>query len=153
MKYYADQRRTERSFDKGDWVFLKLQPYRQKSLAIRTSFKLSVKFFGPYQVEEKVGEVTYKLKLPRHSKLHPVFHVSLLKKYVGNNPITTEELPDYDQEDVIVLTPEKVLQRRQINRDGVDIIQWLVQWKDMDKYEASWEDNNFVINQFPQFKP
>lgn len=71
---------------------------------------------------------------------------------MGNNLISTEELPDYDQDDVMVLTPEKILHRRQINRDGVVTTQWFVQWKDMDKTEASWEDSSFMINQFPQFK-
>lgn len=40
LKFYADQRRSERVFCKGDWVFLKLQPYRQKTLAERFSIKL-----------------------------------------------------------------------------------------------------------------
>lgn len=52
-----------------------------------------------FKIEKKIGEVAYKLKLPSHFKLHPFFHVSLLKKYVGNNPIIAEDLPDYDHED------------------------------------------------------
>ena len=152
MKYYADQKRTEREFKQGDWVFLKLQPYRQHSVVGRISFKLAAKFFGPFQVEERIGEVAYKLKLPSHSRIHPVFHVSLLKKFVGNTPITAGELPDYDQEEVLVLVPEKVLQRRQIERGGKNINQWLVKWKDLDNSEASWEDCTFIKLQFPQFK-
>ncbi|XP_074346320.1 uncharacterized protein LOC141685094 [Apium graveolens] len=152
MKFYADQKRSERVFTKGDWVFLKLQPYRQKSLDTRISLKLFAKFFGPFQVEEKVGAVAYKLRLPAHSKLHPVFHVSLLKKFVGNNPISAEELPDYDQDDIVKLIPDKVLQRRYNKRGDQDIIQWLIKWQDMDSSEASWEDCSFIVNQFPQFK-
>ena len=35
MKQIADKKRTEREFEEGDWVFLKLQPYRQNSVAVR----------------------------------------------------------------------------------------------------------------------
>ncbi|XP_074337152.1 uncharacterized protein LOC141674323 [Apium graveolens] len=83
MKFYSDRKLIERVFSKGDWVFLKLQPYKQKSLAERVSLKLSVKFFGPFQVEEKVGAVAYKLRLPAHSKPHTVFHITLLKKLLA----------------------------------------------------------------------
>lgn len=48
MKHQADKHRSERSFAVGDWVFLKLQPYVQASLAPRSCQKLAFKFFGPY---------------------------------------------------------------------------------------------------------
>nr|XP_027071578.1 uncharacterized protein LOC113696351 [Coffea arabica] len=64
MKQLADKRRTDRNFEEGDWVYLKLQPYRQTSVAFRRSLKLSARYYGPYQVEQKVGSVAYRLKLP-----------------------------------------------------------------------------------------
>jgi hypothetical protein len=64
----------------GDWVYLKLQPYTQMSVAPRSNQKLSYKYFGPYLIIQKVGAVAYKLQLPDHSKIHPVIHVSRLKK-------------------------------------------------------------------------
>ncbi|KAK4346772.1 hypothetical protein RND71_033111 [Anisodus tanguticus] len=48
MKVNADRKRTEREFNIGDWVFLKLQPYRQTSIALRRSLKLASKYYGPY---------------------------------------------------------------------------------------------------------
>jgi hypothetical protein len=80
MKNQADKHRSERSFEVGDWVFLKLQPYEQSSLAPRANQKLAFKFFGPYQIAAKVDSVAYKLSLPASAHIHPVFHVSLLKK-------------------------------------------------------------------------
>lgn len=46
MKVNADKKRTEREFNVGDWVFLKLQPYRQTSVAVRKSLKPTSKFYG-----------------------------------------------------------------------------------------------------------
>jgi hypothetical protein len=67
----------------GDWVYLKLQPYVQSSLVRRANHKLAFKFFGPYPIVSKVGMVAYKLRLPDSTTIHPVFHVSLLKKFIG----------------------------------------------------------------------
>jgi hypothetical protein len=78
MKFQADKNRSERHFDARDWVFLKLQPYVQSSLAPRANQKLAFKFFGPFQILQKIGQVAYKLALPESSSLHPVFHVSQL---------------------------------------------------------------------------
>jgi hypothetical protein len=86
MKQQADQHRSERSFKIGDWVFLRLQPYKKISLKQQNkNNKLSPKYYGPYQVLQKIGSVAYKLELPPTSKIHPDFHVSCLKKVIGNN--------------------------------------------------------------------
>lgn len=83
MKQYADKHRTKRTFQIRDWVYLWLQLYCQSSLALRRNLILAPQFYGPYQVLEKFGEVAYKLLLPPTSKIHPVFHVSILKRKVG----------------------------------------------------------------------
>lgn len=80
MKQEADKHRTERPFAVGDWVFVKLQPYRQLSLKDHSFKKLSAKFFGPFQIIARVGSVAYTLDLPSGSKVHPTFHVSQLKR-------------------------------------------------------------------------
>jgi ribosomal protein L21E len=80
QKMQVDKHRSERSFEVGDSVYLKLQPYVQTSIATRASHKLLFRYFGPYQIIAKVGVVAYKLLLPHHSAIHPVFHVSQLKK-------------------------------------------------------------------------
>jgi hypothetical protein len=61
MKMQADKNRTERSFSVGAWVYIKLQPYIQTSVASHANQKLSFRFFGPYQIIEKIGSVAYKL--------------------------------------------------------------------------------------------
>lgn len=80
MKNQADKNRQERTFQVGDWVYVKLQPYVQRYVHRRTNQKLSYKYFGPYLILQKIGAVAYKLQLPASSQIHPVLHVSQLKK-------------------------------------------------------------------------
>ncbi|KAA0040204.1 ty3-gypsy retrotransposon protein [Cucumis melo var. makuwa] len=83
MKDYADRKRRHVEYCVGDFVFLKIRPYRQLTLRRKQNEKLSPKFFGPYKILEKVGPVAYKLELPHTTNIHPVFHVSQLKKVIG----------------------------------------------------------------------
>ena len=47
--------------------------------------KLSPRFIGPFEILSRVREVAYKLALPPSlSAVHPVFHVSMLRKYIAN---------------------------------------------------------------------
>ena len=99
MKQQADQHRSERSFDVGDWVFLWLQPYKQMSLEQdKKDNKLSSKYYGPYKVLQKIGTVAYKLELPSSSGVHPFFHVSCLKKVIGENILVQTIFPELDEE-------------------------------------------------------
>ena len=76
MKRQADEGRAERTFQVGDMVFLKLQPYVQSSIAHRSCNKLPFKFFGPFKIIQCVGAIAYKLELPSSASIHNVFHVS-----------------------------------------------------------------------------
>ncbi|KAK4394126.1 hypothetical protein Sango_1883400 [Sesamum angolense] len=125
MKVYADKKRVEREFGVGDEVFLKLQPYRQTSISLRRRLKLSAKYFGPYKVSERVGKVAYKLEVPHSSKIHPVFHVSLLKKKIGSNYFPYVNLPKFEDE-VFKVYPAAFLARRLIPRNNVGVPQVLI---------------------------
>lgn len=76
MKAQADKHRFERQFAVNDWVFMKLQPYIQRSDVTRANQKLAFKYYSPYQILQRIGEVSYKLALPPTSSIHPVLHVS-----------------------------------------------------------------------------
>ncbi|KAL3504667.1 hypothetical protein ACH5RR_034508 [Cinchona calisaya] len=93
MKLYVDYKRSERQFDEDDWVYLKIKPYRPISAARKSNEKLSARYFGPYQIEKRMGQVAYKLKLPDHVRIHPVFHVSLLKKKVKHGAVPVLDIP------------------------------------------------------------
>jgi transposase InsO family protein len=146
MKFHADKHRQERTFEVGDSVFLKLQPYVQSSVALRANQKLSFKFFGPYKIVSKVGQVAYQLELPASASIHPVFHVSQLKKVVPASHQVSASLPD--PEDVWHV-PEKILAKRLVSKGSSSLQQVLIKWSGWSDALATWEDLEALRRQFP----
>ena len=101
MKKRADEHRREVEFDVGNMVYLKMRPFRHRSLAKRANEKLAARFYGPYRVEARVGAVAYRLKLPEEAKIHPTFHVSPLKKAVGDQTMITSIPAQLTEEGVL----------------------------------------------------
>lgn len=83
MQQKANAHRREVELAVGDKVLVKLQPYRQLSVAHRSSNKLAKHYYGPFSILERIGSVAYRLDLPGDSNIHPVFHISLLKPFRG----------------------------------------------------------------------
>lgn len=148
MKQNADLHRTDRSFDIGDFVYVKLQPYRQGSMVVRPNQKLAPKYFGPYKIVDSCGQVAYKLQLPEGSKIHPVFHVSQLKILVGN-VTTSTQLPTV-LSDVLIREREMILDRQM---QGRAITKVLVKWTNETEEEATWKFLFDLQKKFPTFEP
>lgn len=132
-------------------MFVKLQPYRQKSLVIRGNQKLAPKYFGPYKIIDRCGKVAYKLMLPASSLIHPVFHVSQLKELVGDIQVATE-LPRVSH-DVLLKEPEAIMERKMVQRQGRAATMVLIKWTNETVEEATWKYLFDIEKKFPQFKP
>lgn len=76
MKLQVDKKRKDIIFAEGDLVLVKLQPYRQSSVATRMHHKLCQKiYYGPYRICKKISNVAYTLELPEERKINPTFHL------------------------------------------------------------------------------
>jgi hypothetical protein len=139
QKMSADMHRIERNFEVVDLFFLRFQPYRQSSLKKSGAEKLKPKFYGPYRIMCQVGEVSYELELPEGSKIHNVFHVSCLKKVVGQFIITSEELPPLDEEGQLELVLEEVLEFREWKLRTRFIRECLIRWRGLPVEDTTWE--------------
>eukprot|EP00268_Persea_americana_P008229 TRINITY_DN13177_c0_g1_i1.p1 TRINITY_DN13177_c0_g1~~TRINITY_DN13177_c0_g1_i1.p1 ORF type:complete len:356 (-),score=41.18 TRINITY_DN13177_c0_g1_i1:3103-4170(-) len=152
MKMQADQHRCELEFSVGDWVYLKLQPYRQKTVAHRLFLKLAPKFQGPFRVMARTGTVAYRLELPLGSQIHNVFHVSLLKRHFGPEPSLPIQDPIIDIPVEVSNPPEAFLAGRVVHKGKYrPKEQSLVKWKDCPSEEAIWENKWRFAKSFPQF--
>ena len=149
MRQQYDLHRFEREFQVGEWVFLRLQPYKQQSMAYRAFHKLSPRFFGPFQILKRIGEVAYKLDLPAGSAIHLVFHVSCLKTKLGKHNVSMSLLPSVNSQGF--LTPElvAVLETRSHKLQNRTITQHLIQWQGGTVDDSTWEDLLYLQQQFP----
>ena len=119
QKSYVDNLRRDLEFEVGDHVFLKVSPMKSV-IRFGKKGKLSPRFVGPFEILERVGTLAYKLALPPSlSKIHNVFHVSTLRKYVFDpshivklEPIHISEDLTYEEVPIqIVDVMDKVLRR------------------------------------------
>ncbi|KAB2631036.1 S ribonuclease [Pyrus ussuriensis x Pyrus communis] len=151
QKSLADRNATDRTYEVGDWVFLKLSPWRGV-VRFGKKGKLSPRYIGPYVVTERVGEVAYRLELPPElARVHNVFHVSMLRHYVADPshvipPQPLEINPDltYDEEPVTILDwKEKVLRNKTVN-----LVKVL--WRNHSVEEATWETEDRMRDLYPR---
>ncbi|KAL3675441.1 hypothetical protein R1sor_025389 [Riccia sorocarpa] len=137
QKQYADQHRRHEEFGVGEKIWLSTT-----NLRLIGSRKLNPRYIGPFTIQQRIGAVAYKLELPSSMKIHPVFHVSLLRRYVPrpvelvapNAARLPPALIDGEEEFEV----ERILQKR-ICGLRRQLIEYLVQWKGYPLYEATWE--------------
>ncbi|WMV50069.1 hypothetical protein MTR67_043454, partial [Solanum verrucosum] len=105
-KSYTDVRRRDLEFEVDDWVYLKVSPMKGV-MRFRKKGNLSPRYIGPYKISKSIGNVAYELELPPELvTVHPVFHISMLKKHMGDlslniptenigikNDLSFEEIP------------------------------------------------------------
>ncbi|XP_057465239.1 uncharacterized protein LOC130754965 [Actinidia eriantha] len=111
------------------------------------SGKLSPRFIGPFQILDKVGEVAYRLALPPQlSGVHPVFHVSMLRKY-NRNPshvldwteLAIEQDASYEEQ------PIRILESKDHVLRGKKITIVRVLWKHMASKNRHGKTNNHAM--------
>lgn len=153
MKQMADQHRSEREFQIGNWVYLRLQPNKQSTVQYRANMKLSPRFYGPFHVLRKICYVAYRLDLSPSSRLHPVFHVSLLKRKLGTLMVPQPTLPPIGRDGIPEPQPVALLDRRLVKHKGKPATQVLIQWSNSFPEDATWEYYQDFQARFPHFMP
>ena len=109
--------------------------------------KLRPRYYGPYKITEAINQVAFRLQLPPGARIHDVFHIGLLKKFVGTPPDSPPSLPPMHH-GAAILQPLKALKTRLAR----GVRQILVQWKDQPASSTSWEDIEDFIQKYPAFQ-
>ncbi|XP_075483798.1 uncharacterized protein LOC142523951 [Primulina tabacum] len=137
---YANKRRRPLEFQVGDYVFLKVSPFRG-TMRFGHKGKLAPRYIGPYMIVERIGTLAYRLDLPPSLYLiHNVFHVSMLRKYEPDpSHILNVEDVELDSSLSYVEHPMQILDRkeRQLRNKTIPLV--LVQWSRHGREESTWE--------------
>ena len=111
--------------------------------------KLAAKFYGPFQVKDRVGKGAYQLELPSIAQIHDIFHVSRLKKAHGTSwqfhPLPTME----DSSKIMELGA--IFNRQMVKRGNQAAAQLLIPWKNSSPAKATWEFASEIRRRFPAF--
>ncbi|KAJ9546959.1 hypothetical protein OSB04_019502 [Centaurea solstitialis] len=119
MKHQADKHRRDVHLEPGD--------SRKQSVARRRNEKLAPRFFGPFRVLEKIGQVAYRLQLPEAAHIH--------NKAIAER-VASPTLPATLTEDMEVLLKPGQVEGVREGEAGKEV---LIRWKDLPEYEATWE--------------
>ncbi|MCO5548427.1 hypothetical protein L7F22_001883 [Adiantum nelumboides] len=136
QKREADKHRSQLDLKLGQYVMLKFNKVRLKKIVGKGKVvKLSNRFYGPFKIIEEVNDVTFRLELPSHWRIHNAFHVSLLRPYVGP-PLVKEDSPEVEDVEEI-LQPEQIIHHteRQL-KSGVLHQKYLVKFKNYTPLDA-----------------
>lgn len=139
MKQFADKQRRDVQYEVGQLVYVKLRPYRQLSVRQGRSNKLTKRYFGPFCILERIGQVAYRLQLPPGSKIHPIFHCSLLRPHHGPFELPTSPLPPDAVHNHPILRPLTILDSRLDTSVSPPIRSVLVQWEGLPPEDSTWE--------------
>lgn len=124
--YYNEKHLKGPELKRGGKVYLS----RKNIETTRPSNKLDHLRIGPFEIEEKISEVNYRLKLPSTTKVHPVFHISLLEPAPQNAKTQEETLIEQNAYEV-----EAILGEKKNHKEFL----YLVKWKGKSETENTWE--------------
>ena len=102
--------------------------------------KLQRRFVGPFRIESQISRVAYKLELPAHWQVHPVFHSSLLKPFQQSSwscPVAAPQ-PDMEVDEGPRYTVERLLRWRSVMRGRRRVREFLFTWSGFPVDEAEW---------------
>lgn len=89
----------------------------------KVSQKLADKFLAPFQVVERIGKNSYRLKLPQeYGRLHPTFHVSPLQRYHRRPGTEPPDPVDIDGEEEWIV--EEILDVGGVGKKRKRLVKW-----------------------------
>ena len=149
QKSQADLKRTPTEFQVGEHVFIKVRP-KKSSLKMGSCAKLAPCYYGPFEILSKIGQLAYQLALPPNLRVHNVFHISVLKKYVhaATHVVKWNDVQVEPEGDLLV-EPDCILGRREITLRNHTIGQVKVQWKHLSLEESTWELESNMRDAYP----
>jgi len=152
QKSYADKRRDPLQFEVGDFVYLRVSPTKGVQ-RFGLKGKLAPRYIGPFEIIETCGPVAYRLRLPSQlAAVHDVFHVSQLRKCT-RVPTEILEPQDIEIESDLSYTeyPIKILDTKERSTRREKVKMYKIQWNQHTVEEATWETENFLQRNFPDF--
>ena len=150
QKSYADPKRKHVEFGIGEYVFLKVSPMRGV-MRFGKKGKLAPRYVGPFEILDRVGDVAYRLALPPDfAQVHPVFHISMLRKYVPHpshvlppQDVTVGENLTYEEQPVEIVDA----QVRQLRSKAIPMVK--VRWQNHSYEECTWESEQEMREFYP----